>query len=170
MKSFTQFSARRRTTSIFFANAVNGTSASYTWIDNTPNVWDELRGVLEANDPESIVVNVDADVAFSSGLHAGEFELLFKELGSPWNGRLYSEPMVAVEYVATMPKAQLGWYRKLMETAWATISEGFSESVITPGYTTTSVSETLSVSIMTISTMLTQRRTSNGGTERSYNL
>ena len=139
MKSFTQFSARRRTTSVFFANPSNGTPASYTWIDNTSGVWSELRRVLEMNDPESIVVNVDADVAFSSGLHAGESTLLSMEVGSPWKDRLVNEPMVAVEYVATMPKARLPWYRKLMETAWTMISEAFSERVITVGKTSTEV-------------------------------
>jgi hypothetical protein len=139
MKSFTQFSARRRTTSIFFANPIDATPYAYTWIDNTPKIWSELRHVLEINDPESIVVNVDADIAFSSGLRAGESMLLSKELGSPWKDRLVNKPMVAVEYVATMPNARLQWYRKLMETAWALISDGFSEKSITPGETSTKV-------------------------------
>lgn len=137
MKSFVQFSARRRTTSVFFASPKGDSKSSYTWIDNTPEVWTKLREVLEHNDPYSIAVNVDSQVAFSSGLHAGESMLLTQELGSPWKDRLVSMPMIAVEYIATMPKSQLHWYRKLMETAWAMISEAFSERVITPKKTTT---------------------------------
>lgn len=139
MKSATQFSARRRTTSLFFANARNGRPSAYTWIDNTPELWSNLRSVLEENDPASIVVNVDPDIAFSGGLHAGEATEIYKQLGSPWNERLIANPMVAVEYVATMPTTQLPWYRRLMETAWAMIADGFSEQVITPGETTTQV-------------------------------
>lgn len=146
MKSLTQFSARRRTTSVFFARPTNGTLASHTWIDNTPELWSALRHVLETNDPESIVVNVDADVAFGSGLHAGESALLSKELGSPWKDRLRNEPMVAVEYVATMPRARLPWYRKLIETTCAMISEAFSERVITPGETSTEVCRVTTIS------------------------
>ena len=140
MKSATQFSARRRTTSIFFANAKDDTASSYTWIDNTAELWKNLRSVLSINDPASIVINIDQDIAFSGGLHAGESMLIQEQLGMPWNDRLIVEPMVAVEYVGTMPKAQLSWYRKLMETAWAMITEGFSQRVISPGETTTEVS------------------------------
>lgn len=142
MKTFEQFSARRRTTSIFFANPKGDGPSSYTWVDNTPDVWTKLREVLEEHDPYSIAVNVDSQIAFSSGLHAGESMLLIQELGSPWKDRLVAVPMIAVEYIATMPKSQLPWYRKIMETAWAMISEAFSDSVITPGNTTTEVSAT----------------------------
>lgn len=140
MKTFEQFSARRRTTSIFFANPKGDGPSSYTWIDNTAEVWTQMREVLTEHDPYSIAVNVDSQIAFSSGLHAGESMLLTQELGSPWKDRLVAVPMIAVEYIATMPKSQLPWYRKMMETAWAMISEAFSESVITPGKTTTEVS------------------------------
>ncbi|SMQ47944.1 unnamed protein product [Zymoseptoria tritici ST99CH_3D7] len=77
------------------------------------------------------------DIAFASGLHAGEFEKLSSELGKKWSKRFVDKPIVAVEYIATMPASQLGWYRKLMETAWAIISEGFSNVAVAPGTTTT---------------------------------
>jgi len=48
-------------------------------------------------------------------------------------------PMLGVEFVATQPESKLEWYRKLQETAWAMISEAFSERVITPGKTSTEV-------------------------------
>jgi hypothetical protein len=156
MKSFNQFSARRRTTSVFFAHAKDDEPASYTWIDNTPDVWKNLREVLEHHDPYSIAVNVDSQVAFSSGLHAGESMLLTQKLGSPWKERLVTLPMIAVEYIATMPKNQLSWYRKLMETAWAIISEAFSENVITPGKTTTEVGASVSLMCFVILTIFAQ--------------
>lgn len=136
MKSFTQFSARRRTTQLFIAGD-EGQTYSWTWIDNTYDFWADVRRVLEEHKPYSIAVNVDSEIAFSSGLHTGESRLLTNELGLPWKNRLVSEPMIAVEYIATMPKSQLGWYRKIMETAWAMISEAFSEAVIMPKQTTT---------------------------------
>ena len=139
MKSFVQFSASRRTTSVFFASPKEGRPSSYIWVDNTPKVWSELRTVLEAHDSYSIAVNVDPEIAFSSGLHAGESMLLTRVLGSPWRDRLVSVPMIAVDYIATMPTSQLYWYRKIMETAWSMISEAFSERVIAPRKTTTEV-------------------------------
>jgi len=137
LKSSTQFSARRRTVSLYLANATG--SPSYVWIDNTPFVWKSLLSVLEKENPETIAVNIDSDIAFSSGLHAGELENVMGNLGPWWGERLVNKPILAVEFVGTMPRGQLEWYKKLMETAWAMISEGFSEGVIQPGKTTTEV-------------------------------
>jgi hypothetical protein len=139
LKSAKQFSARRRTMNLFLANATSGTPSSYTWIDNTEKVWSELHNVLEAQNPSSIAVNVHEQIAFSSGLHAGELEMILDRLGSHWKKRLIVEPMLGVEFIATQPKERIHWYRKLQETAWAMISEAFSENVIVPGRTTTEV-------------------------------
>lgn len=137
MKHAEQFSARRRTLSIFFADDSFEGCESHTWIDNTPQVWSNLHNVLRFCDPRSIAINVDSDIAFSGGLHAGEYEKLLAEIPLPWKTRFVSTPLVAVEYIATMPASRLSWYHKLMETAWAIIDEGFSERVITPGKTST---------------------------------
>jgi hypothetical protein len=139
LKRATQFSARRRTTQLFFANATDPVKPAYTWIDNTPEVWSSLLDILETQNPATIAVNVDSEVAFSSGMHAGELGKIKSRLGKKWNKRLVSEPMIAVEYIGTMVKSRLPWYRKLQETAWAIITEGFSEKVISPGETTTEV-------------------------------
>lgn len=133
LKSATQFSARRRTVNLFLANGL-----SRTWIDNTNEVWDELLEVLETQNVTTIAINADEGSAFSSGLHVGEFEKL-KEKLREWKGKFVVERMVGVEFVATMVEGRLGWYRKLQETAWAMITEGFSESIIVPGETTTEV-------------------------------
>jgi hypothetical protein len=139
LKRAIQFSARRRTTQLFLANATDPIKPFYTWIDNTPGVWSSLLEILETQNPKTIAVNVDSEVAFSSGMHAGELGKVVEKLGKKWRGRLVSEPMIAVEYIGTMIRDRLPWYRKLQETAWAIISEGFSEKVITPGKTTTEV-------------------------------
>lgn len=125
---------------LFLADPPDGVSSSYSWIDNTSEVWKELRGLLQIYDPSSIAVNADYDVSFSSGMHAGELAKVKKELGKDLSRRMVVEPMVAVEVIATMVDGKLPWYRKLQETAWAMITEGFSESVIEPGVTTTEVS------------------------------
>lgn len=118
---------------------MNDSASSHTWVDNTSRVWEKLLAVLEQQDPKSIVVNVHPDIAFSGGLHAGELQKITAELGPRWAGRFVVRPMVAVEFIATMPKAQLTWYRKLQETVWALVSEAFSERVISPGETSTEV-------------------------------
>ncbi|KAK3321983.1 hypothetical protein B0H66DRAFT_514270 [Apodospora peruviana] len=137
LKSAQQFSARRRTTILFLANASHGNPTTYSWIDNTPEVWAELREVLSKEKPASIAVDTHPQIAFSSGLHAGELDAIKDGIGKEWTGKLVSEPMVAIEYIATMPESRAGWYRRLQSTAWAMISEAFSEKVIEPGVTTT---------------------------------
>ena len=136
LKPATTFSARRRTIQLFLANPLHG-QLSYTWIDNTPSVWDEVSSVLKKSNPSSIALNIDTDIAFSSGLHYGEADLIISKLGPEWFSKVVSNPMIAVEYIATMPPGQLAWYQKLQETAWSIISEGFSSSAIEPGVTTT---------------------------------
>jgi hypothetical protein len=140
LKRATQFSARRRTVDLFIATAIDETSSSYKWIDNTPKVWSELRSVLESQNISSIAINADTDVSFSSGLHVGELELIINKLGPEWADKFVVEPMIGVEFIGTMVPDRLAWYRRLQETAWAIISEAFSESVIEPGVTTTDVS------------------------------
>ena len=122
---------------LFLANATLGSPDVYTWVDNTPAVWAELVAVLETHEPDRVAVNIDRQISFSSGLHAGEYLAVAQALGKKWASRFVSEPMVAVEYITTMPRSRLGWYRRLQETAWAMIDEAFSARVIEPGKTTT---------------------------------
>lgn len=136
LKRFTQFSARRRTTQLFLANATGGSPSAYSWIDNTPLVWSELQSILADQQPRSIALNTHPELAFSGGLHAGERDAIEAALGEEWTDRFVLEPMIAVELVATMVKGRLGWYQKMMETAWAIIEEGFSNKIIEPGVTT----------------------------------
>lgn len=163
LKGARQFAARRRTTVLFLAAPADGdsdghTSAGetegrggeegtagrerweYTWVDNTPVLWDELRAVLDQHQPRRIAVNADRDVAFASGLHVGELAVMQERLGSEWTDRFVVEPMLAVEYVGRSVPGRLEWYQRMMETAWAMIAEAFSEAVVVPGVTTTEVS------------------------------
>lgn len=125
---------------LFLANASAGTPPSYSWIDNTPSIWTDLLEVLDTQKPSNIAVNVDADISFSGGMHAGELDMIVNQIGPQWAKKLVNRPMLAVEFIATMVPAKLPWYRKLQETSWAIISEAFSEKVIEPGVTTAEVS------------------------------
>lgn len=96
-----------------------------------------MRAVLEKHDPKRIAIDTHPEIAFSSGMHAGELRAAKEALKEPWTDRFVDEPMVAVEYIGTQIEARLPWYRKLQETAWAIIDEAFSEKVVEPGKTTT---------------------------------
>ena len=66
-----QFSARRRTTSLFLANG-----ESYEWIDNTEDLWAELNKVLRKENPKTIAIDAHGELAFAGGLHAGERDVI----------------------------------------------------------------------------------------------
>jgi hypothetical protein len=137
LKDFVQFSARRRTTQLFLAQAPENGTTEYSWIDNTPLVWDELKEILHSAEPRSIALNTASELAFSGGLHAGERDAIVAGLGGRWEDKFVLEPMLGIELIARMVNDRLEWYRKLMETAWAIIEEGFSSKVIVSNETTT---------------------------------
>jgi len=110
-----------------------------TRIDNTPEVYTSITHVLSSQNPKSIAINTHPNIAFSSGLHVGELRGLYQNLDRKWTDRFVERPMVAVEYIGTMVKGRLEWYRRLQETAWAMITEAFSERVIEPGVSSTEV-------------------------------
>ncbi|KAI8804178.1 xaa-Pro aminopeptidase family enzyme [Cladochytrium replicatum] len=130
------FSARRRTTLVFYYNPTN-TSSFQSWymIDNTPTLWSDLRSIVNSNNPKNIALNIDDDMAFADGLHAGEREILEREL-APYANRIVRRPGLAVDFVATRVDGQLKVYKKLTENVHAMIDEAFSSKVITPGVTT----------------------------------
>ena len=136
LKAAEQFSARRRTTYLYLANTSDGSPTAYSWIDNTPQLWAEMKDILEAQQPAAIAIDAHPEISFSSGLHAGELDAISAALGDRWTARFVVSPMLAVEYIGTQIPARLAWYRRMQETAWAIISEAFSEKVIVPGETT----------------------------------
>lgn len=98
--------------------------------------WRLLRELVEDRDPENIALNIDPDWAFSDGLHAGEREALEEALG-PHVDRVIREPRLALNYIALRIPEMMPRYRRIMESVHAIISQAFSNSVITPGETTT---------------------------------
>jgi len=98
--------------------------------------WRLLHELVADRDPESIVLNVDREWAFSDGLHAGEQEALLEALGEHAS-RVKREPRLAMNYIALRLPEMMPRYREIEETVHAIISEAFSNAVITPGETTT---------------------------------
>ena len=127
--------------------------------------------MLDDEQPQSIVVDTHPQIAFSSGLHAGELDAMKEGIGHKWATKLTTEPLVAVDYIATQPTSRRTWYHRLQSTAWAMISEAFSEQVITPGKTTTAVREKKAQSAVLFgSKSHFQGRTSSGGFVRRYRI
>jgi hypothetical protein len=160
MISPTTFAARRRSIYVFTRQpdgsverlALGGTSqgglfkiyssphptptgrAAELWGDEQ---WRLLHEIVVDRNPSNIVLDIDDTWAFSDGLGAGEREALEKALGPDYVKRVKRVPQLAVEYIGTRVPEMMPRYRDMEETVHAIISEAFSNSVITPGVTTT---------------------------------
>nr|XP_036581060.1 xaa-Pro aminopeptidase family enzyme [Colletotrichum truncatum]KAF6789233.1 xaa-Pro aminopeptidase family enzyme [Colletotrichum truncatum] len=138
LKPATTFSARRRTTCLFLAESAASLPKQpgciIGWVSD---VWETLKEQLEAANPATIAINAHPEIAFASGLHAGEYQAMISGLGGDWTRRMVVKPEIAVEYIASQPYAKLPRYKEIMETAWAMIARAFSEEVVVPGKTTT---------------------------------
>jgi Xaa-Pro aminopeptidase len=99
--------------------------------------WMLLRELVEDRDPQTIAVNIDENWAFADGLGAGEWEALQGALGQEYVSRVKRVPRLAVEVIAHRLPEMMPMYLEREETVHAIISEAFSNSVITPGVTTT---------------------------------
>jgi hypothetical protein len=99
--------------------------------------WRLLHEVVADRDPGSIALNIDETWAFSDGLGSGEREALEEALGPGYVGRAKRVPELAIDYIAVRVPEMMPRYRKIEETVHAIIAEAFSNSVITPGVTTT---------------------------------
>jgi Xaa-Pro aminopeptidase len=99
--------------------------------------WRLLNEIVRDRDPGNIVLNIDETWAFSDGLASGEREALEEALGPDFLPRVKRVPELAIDYIAVRVPEMMPRYRKIEETVHAMIAEAFSNSVITPGVTTT---------------------------------
>lgn len=99
--------------------------------------WELLGRVVRERDPKKIAVNISHTHAFSDGLSAGEWEQLAAALPAGYLARVVRAEGLAHDYQSIRAPAMLPVYRRMMETVWAIIDTAFSNTVITPGQTTT---------------------------------
>ncbi len=161
IKAPTTFAARRRSIYIFYdkgpghelerlalgGGSQGGIFEAYTSSRPSPRgdqaelvgneQWQLLREAVEDRDPSAIAVNIDEHWAFADGLGAGEWEALQRALGPELLKRVVRVPRLAVEFIAHRLPEMMPAYLEREETVHAIISEAFSNSVITPGVTTT---------------------------------
>ena len=155
--SATTFSARRRTIYVFYdrgpANgverlALGGSSQGglYSAYRDTSaknaelmgdSQWNLLTKIVRERDPETIAVNISSVHAFSDGLSAGEWEQLQRALGPAYLPRVVRAERLPLDFIATRLPEMLPVYTAMMRTVHAIIGKAFSNSVITPGKTTT---------------------------------
>ncbi len=95
-----------------------------------------LRKVVEERDPRVIGINESDAWNHADGLTANEKRRLMDALGPKYAARTKSAEMLAVGWLETKLPEELEAYRHVMKVAHLVIREAFSNTVITPGKTT----------------------------------
>ena len=148
MAPITTYSSRRRTI-LVFVNPGGGKPVErysigrdydnlYTVVPATNDgQWQGLRTLVEQKDPTVIGVNESEAWSHADGLTANEKKALLKALGEKYAARVKSAEMLAVGWLEHKLPEELEAYRHVMQVAHLVIREAFSNTVITPGTTTT---------------------------------
>ena len=148
MAPITTYSSRRRTI-LVFVNPGDGKPAErysigrdydklYTVVQATNDgQWQGLRTLVEQKDPKVIGVNESESWNHADGLTANEKRLLTQALGEKYAARMKTAEMLAVGWLEHKIPDELEAYRHVMQVAHMVIREAFSNTVITPGKTTT---------------------------------
>lgn len=99
--------------------------------------WQALADLIVAKDPQRIGINVSRTWPVADGLTHGLHEHLVAVLPESYRARLESAENLVVRWLETRTPAEIELYAHAVALARATIAEGFSSEVITPGVTTT---------------------------------
>jgi hypothetical protein len=104
--------------------------------EHQPDQWAQLAKIIESKNPTKIGINKSEHFALADGLSATEYEQLKKVLHKKTT-HIVSAEKLAIGWLETRTEREMVLYQQLCRLAHDIILEGFSESVILPGVTTT---------------------------------
>lgn len=146
----TAFAARRRTILVFVDEGdkgVNGYAVSRYGVgdffkpiwnpEQQPDQWQALADFIEAKNPANIGINTSSTFALADGLTHAEYTGFMSALTSQQRSKVISAEKLAVSWLETRTKEEMEIYPSIVKIAHNIIAEGFSNTVITPGVTTT---------------------------------
>ncbi len=148
MSPLTYFASRRRTILVFY-NPGGGKPVErysigrfdydklYTMYPTSNDGQHEgLRKLVEEKQPKVIGINESESWNHADGITANEKRRLMEALGPTYSSRVKSAEMLVVGWLEVKLPEELEAYRHAMKTAHMIIREAFSNTVITPGKTT----------------------------------
>lgn len=99
--------------------------------------WVQLGKIIADRNPEKVGINTSHGWAVADGLTAGLKEQLMKALKPEIRDRVVSAEALCVRWLETRTPQELELYPHVVALARRVIAEAFSNTVITPGVTTT---------------------------------
>ena len=147
----TWLSARRRTILVLF-NPGDGqpvqrfavaryqvdTLFQKAWDKETqPSQWERLVEVIQHKKPKKIALNKSTHFALTDGMTATEYQEFMSVLPSSLQAKVVSSEPLALAWLETRTQLEVDVYPMLTNIGHRIIAEAFSNTVITPGVTTT---------------------------------
>lgn len=105
--------------------------------DQQPDQWKRFAEIVAERNPAKIGVNFSETFALADGISYTDFRQMEESLAPEFRNRIVSAEKLAVGWLETRTEEEITVYRQINRIAHNIISEGLSESVITPGITTT---------------------------------
>lgn len=105
--------------------------------DEEPDQWKRFGQVVAERDPDRIAVNFSDDFALADGISHTDYMNLRSSLSSEFQDKIVSAENLAIGWLETRTEEEKMVYRQINRIAHNIVAEGLSESVITPGITTT---------------------------------
>ncbi len=147
----TWLNARRRTILVFYRdlekNTIEklavarydvGTSISSAWDkEKEPNQWKRLMQLITERNPNKIGLNYSKDFNIADGLDKTDYDAFMENLPKRYHKSVVSAEQLAARWIETRTEREMVVYNQLVAITHQIIAEAFSESVITPGITTT---------------------------------
>lgn len=105
--------------------------------EEQPDQWLRLRELIVERSPKRIALNRSSAYGHADGLSATEYEAFVNILPKDYPSKLVSGEKLAVGWLETRTPTEMAVYPHIVRIAHEIIAEGFSESVVQPGITTT---------------------------------
>lgn len=105
--------------------------------EKEPDQWKRLAEIIAERDPKKIGINKSIAFGLADGIVATDLEELKESIGKKYTDRIVSAEYLAIGWLETRTEKEMVIYPNIVRIAHEIISEGFSESVIQPGVTTT---------------------------------
>lgn len=105
--------------------------------EKQPDQWARLIEVIEKKNPTKIGLNMSEYYGQADGLTHYEYEAFYNKLPKKYQNRVESAEKLAVGWLEYRTSSEMSIYQQIVKIAHEIIGEGFSDSIIQPGVTST---------------------------------